>query len=88
MAQWLADFVDPSPAVADYHLKSTSLSNNAASDGKDIGVDYAELMAVLNVNGTQGSTTTPDPPPEPDARAHDRRHESLQRHRAFTARQG
>lgn len=64
VAQWLADFVDPSPAVADYHLKSTSLSNNAASDGKDIGVDYAELMAVLNVNGTQGST--PAPPPEPD----------------------
>jgi len=65
MAQWLADFVNPSVAVADYHLKSTSLSNNAASDGKDIGVDYTELMTVLNVDGTQGSTTTPAPEPDP-----------------------
>ena len=66
MTQWLADFVNPSVAVADYHLKSTSLSNNAGTDGKDIGVDYTELLAVLNVDGTQGFKTSPDPTPSPD----------------------
>jgi len=62
VAQWLADFVNPAAGVEDYRLKATSLSNNAGSDGKDIGVDYPELLAVLNVNGTQGPTPTPTPP--------------------------
>jgi hypothetical protein len=53
LAQWLADFVDRS--AANYQLVSTSLSNNAATDGKDIGVDFAELEAAL--------TGTSAPPP-------------------------
>ena len=55
LATWLADFVDRS--AADYRLQSTSLSNNAGVDGKDIGVDFAELNAAL-----AGSAPPPPPP--------------------------
>jgi Carbohydrate binding module (family 6) len=58
LATWLADFVDLS--AADYRLKSTSLSKNAATDGTDIGVDFTELNAAL-----AGSGTPPPPPPPP-----------------------
>jgi hypothetical protein len=58
IAQWLADFT--SVANANYQLRSTSLSNNLATDGKDLGVDYAELNAALN-----GTATPSDPPPDP-----------------------
>jgi carbohydrate binding protein with CBM6 domain/parallel beta helix pectate lyase-like protein len=54
LTQWLADFVNRS--AANYQLVSTSLSNNAATDGKDIGVDFAELNAAL-------SGTAAAPPP-------------------------
>jgi hypothetical protein len=47
MAQWIADFVNP--AAGDYHLRSSSLSRGAATDGKDIGVDYAALNAAMGV---------------------------------------
>ena len=61
IAQWLADFTGV--ASADYHLRSTSLSNNAATDGKDIGVDYVELTAALN--GASAPSTDPPSPPAP-----------------------
>ena len=57
ITQWLADFINL--GAADYQLKSTSLSNNAGSDGKDIGVYFPELVAALN-----GAASTP-PPSEP-----------------------
>jgi len=59
LAQWLADFT--SVSTGDYRLLSTSLSNNAGTDGKDIGVDYTELNAALS--GT--SAPPPDPTPTP-----------------------
>ncbi len=55
LTQWLADFVNRS--AADYRLVSTSLSKNAATDGKDIGVDFAELNAAMT-----GSAPPPPPP--------------------------
>jgi Carbohydrate binding module (family 6)/Right handed beta helix region len=45
VAQWLADFAGP--AAGNYQLRSTSLSRGAATDGTDIGVDFAELNAAL-----------------------------------------
>src|SRR5581483_2616082 len=51
MAQWLADFTNI--GSADYRLVSTSLSNNAATDGTDIGVGFPELNAAM-----AGTTTT------------------------------
>jgi carbohydrate binding protein with CBM6 domain len=63
--QWLADFTNA--AAADYSLRSTSLSNNAGTDGKDIGVDFAEIVAVMNdqpaPSPTPDPTPTPNPPP-------------------------
>ena len=56
IAQWLADFV--SVPTANYQLLSTSLSNNAATDGTDIGVNVATLNAAL-----AGASTPPPPPP-------------------------
>jgi hypothetical protein len=56
LATWLADFVNR--GAADYRLKSTSLSKNAGADGKDIGVDFAELNAAL-------AASPPPPPPPP-----------------------
>jgi len=56
LTQWLADF--SSPSTGDYHLVSTSLSKQAATDAKDLGVDYTELNAAL-------SSSNPPPPPPP-----------------------
>jgi hypothetical protein len=56
LAQWLADFVDRS--AVNYQLVSSSISNNAGTDGKDIGVDFAELNAALS-----GSSSPTPPPP-------------------------
>lgn len=44
-------FVDP--ASNNYRLKDTSRFKNAASDGKDVGVDMDQLLAHLS-----GSITT------------------------------
>ncbi len=57
IAQWLADFV--SVGAVNYQLVSSSISNNAGTDGKDIGVDFAQLNAAMSGSGT------PDPPPPP-----------------------
>ena len=54
LTQWLADFV--SVSSADYRLLSSSLSNNAATDGKDIGVDFSAL------NGAMAGSSAPPPP--------------------------
>ena len=56
LSQWLADFVARSSG--DYRLVSSSLSNNAATDGKDIGVDFTELNAALNAAGAPAPTPT------------------------------
>jgi hypothetical protein len=56
LLQWLADFV--SASGANYQLVSSSISNNAATDGKDIGVDFAQLNSAMN----GGGTSTPPPP--------------------------
>jgi hypothetical protein len=58
IASWLADFVNPSGG--DYHLKTASLSQGAATDGTDIGVDYSELNAAM-----AGTAPPPPPPPPP-----------------------
>ena len=63
IAQWLADFVGVSSA--NYQLVSSSLSNNAGTDGKDIGVDFTELAAALNGAPTPPPTPTPPPSPAP-----------------------
>jgi hypothetical protein len=63
VAQWLADFTNV--AGADYSLRSTSLSNNAGSDGKDIGVDFAEIVAVMNNQSPPPPDPTPDTTPDP-----------------------
>jgi hypothetical protein len=55
LTQWLADFV--SVSSANYQLVSTSLSNNAATDGKDIGVDFAALNSAMS-----GTSSQPPPP--------------------------
>ena len=57
-AQWLADFVRVS--AADYQLVTSSLSNNAGTDGKDLGVDFTALSAALN-----GPVSPPTPSPSP-----------------------
>ena len=64
MTQWLADFVNV--GSANYQLVSTSLSNNAASDGKDIGVDFTELNAALNASSSM-PVTSPTPTPSPSS---------------------
>jgi hypothetical protein len=56
LAQWTADFVNI--AATDYRLLSSSLSQNAGTDGKDLGVDFAELNAAMN-----SSAPPPTPPP-------------------------
>ena len=43
LAQWLADFA--STGGANYQLVSASRSCNAATDGKNLGVDFVELSA-------------------------------------------
>lgn len=57
LLQWIAGFIGE--ATGDYQLVSTSLSNNSATDGKDLGVDFAELNAAL----TGTTTAPPDPAP-------------------------
>jgi len=63
VAQWLADFTDR--ASGNYRLLPTSLSRGAATDGKDIGVDFAELDAALNGASTPVVNPPPPPPPPP-----------------------
>jgi hypothetical protein len=62
IAQWLADFAGVSSA--NYQLVSSSLSNNAGTDGKDIGVDFTELAAALD-GALPPPTPTPPPAPAP-----------------------
>lgn len=63
LTQWLADFVNRS--AGDYQLLSTSLSNNAATDGKDIGVDFTELNAAMTGTATPAPTSAPSGSPTP-----------------------
>jgi hypothetical protein len=58
LVQWLADFV--SRAAGNYQLVASSLSQNGAIDGTDIGVDFVKLNAALNT-----ASATPPPPPPP-----------------------
>ena len=62
IAQWLTDFVGA--GSANYQLDASSLSNNAGTDGTDLGVDFAELNAALN-NATPPPPPPPPPPPSP-----------------------
>ncbi|HWF86750.1 MAG TPA: carbohydrate-binding protein [Vicinamibacterales bacterium] len=57
LTQWLADFV--SVSAANYQLVSSSLSNNAATDGKDIGVDFSLLNSAMSGSGSTDSTPPP-----------------------------
>jgi carbohydrate binding protein with CBM6 domain len=59
MTQWVADFVNI--GAANYQLVPTSLSQNAATDGKDIGVDFSMLNAALT------AVALPPPAPAPAA---------------------
>ncbi len=63
IAQWLADFVNV--GSANYQLVASSLSHNAGTDGKDIGVDFTALNAALNASdgGSGGGGGGGDPPP-------------------------
>ena len=62
LTQWLADFVAASSG--DYRLLSTSLSNNAATDGTDIGVNFTTLNAAMATGSAPPPDPTPiDPPP-------------------------
>jgi hypothetical protein len=61
ITSWLADFL--SVGGANYGLRSTSLSNSAGTDGRDLGVDFAELNAALNA--TAPAPPPPPPPPPP-----------------------
>ena len=61
-AAWLADFVNP--AAGDYRLKSTSLSKNIGTDGKDLGVDFAEWNNAMTP-GAPAPTPAPAPAPTP-----------------------
>jgi hypothetical protein len=62
LAQWLADFVNRS--TANYQLVATSLSKGGATDGKDIGVDFAALNAAMNAPSAP-PPPLPPPPPAP-----------------------
>ena len=61
LTQWLADFTAASSG--NYQLVSTSLSNNSGTDGKDLGVDFAELSAALNGSSAPAPAPTPTPAP-------------------------
>jgi hypothetical protein len=61
IAQWLADFAGAS--TGNYALDASSTSNNAATDGTDIGVNFTELNAALR--GTSAPPPPPPPPPPP-----------------------
>jgi hypothetical protein len=58
LEQWIADFV--SLTGANYQLVPGSASNNAATDGTDIGVNFTTLNAALG-----GSSTTAPPASKP-----------------------
>jgi hypothetical protein len=62
LTKWLADFVNV--AAADYRLVPTSPSKGSGTDGKDLGVDFAELNAALNAAPTAlpGTPAPPSPP--------------------------
>jgi len=62
VSTWLAGFV--SASGANYQLVSSSLLNNAAGDGTDIGVNFTSLNAALAGSSTV-TTTTPPPDPIP-----------------------
>jgi len=62
LTQWLAAFVNV--GTADYHLVPTSPSKGSGTDGKDLGVDFAELDAALNAAPTP-LPDTPAPPSPP-----------------------
>jgi hypothetical protein len=57
MVEWLASFVS---IGSNYTLVSYSPERGAATDGKDVGVDFAELNAAL-----AGAAAPPPPPPLP-----------------------
>jgi carbohydrate binding protein with CBM6 domain len=61
LTQWLADFVNV--AEADYHLVPGSLSRGSGTDGKDLGVNFAELDAALNAPPTPLPDTSGPPFP-------------------------
>jgi hypothetical protein len=61
LAQWLADFVNR--AAADYRLVATSLSKGGATDGTDIGVNFATLNAAMS----RPASSPPPPAPAPSA---------------------
>jgi hypothetical protein len=64
LAQWLADFAGR--AVGNYQLLSTSLSKGSATDGTDIGVNFAALNAAMNAPvPAPAPEPTPTPPPPP-----------------------
>jgi len=65
VAQWLADFT--SRSAGNYTLVSTSLSCGAATDGKDIGVDYVELNAAFATPPVVNPPVDPPPTPQPGA---------------------
>jgi hypothetical protein len=64
LTQWLQDF--PNRSAGDYHLAASSPSKNSATDGKDLGVDFAELNAALT-GGPAPPSPPPTPPPTPPA---------------------
>jgi hypothetical protein len=49
IAQWQSDFL---AAGSDYRLAAASLSRNAGTDGKDLGVDFAALGAAMLTSTT------------------------------------
>jgi hypothetical protein len=61
VSRWVADFVNISSA--NYQLVSTSLLNNRAGDGTDVGVNFTTLNAALA--GTSAAPPPPPPPPPP-----------------------
>lgn len=50
-------------AGGNYGLSASSPYKNAGTDGKDIGVDFAQLNAALGGTSTPGPTPTPTPTP-------------------------
>ena len=67
---FLGSFVNP--ADLNFELVATSPYNNAATDGKDIGIDRGSVAVASSVragspasSGDGGSDPTPDPDPDP-----------------------
>jgi SOS-response transcriptional repressor LexA len=57
LAEWLGDFL--APGALDYRLTPSSVSRNAALDGRDVGVDFVALNAALS--GTAPPPLVPAP---------------------------